>query len=242
MQFLDKVSQFISKYFFGVKWRCNICGKELFDEASFCPSCEKKLPFIGEDSCGHCGSKLKVKQEFCSTCKDRLVSIDKSRSVFTYENEVAVLIKKAKFNGRKYILEIFADYLAQTLVKNFDGIDALVYVPMTKNAKRRRGYNQSEIMARLVGEKLNLSVLDCVEKVQDTKRQSTLDREQRLKNLQNVFKVTSKKEIIGKNLLIIDDVSTTGSTAETLAKKLKSAGVKTVNLLTVASVAPKMGY
>lgn len=242
MSAFGAIGKFLSQCFFNVKWRCNVCGKEIFEDKNFCSSCESKLPFIKENYCNKCGRKLIVSSPYCSTCKDRLTSLDTCRSVFSYENEIATLIKKAKFGGKKYILEIFAEYLAKAIIDYHFEVDALVFVPMTKRAKRKRGYNQSEIMARLVGEKLKLPVLDCVEKVKETKRQASLDREQRLKNLENAFKIKIKADVEGKDLLIIDDVTTTGSTAEALAKKLKSAAAMTVNLLTVASVAPQSGY
>ena len=83
---------------------------------------------------------------------------------------------------------------------------------------------------------------DGIIKVKETKRQATLSRDDRLKNLKGAFRVKNKKEIKDKTVLIVDDVTTTGATGEAVAEKLKKAGAKAVYLLTVASLPPKDKY
>ena len=109
---------------------------------------------------------------------------------------------------------------------------------MTDKALKRRGYNQSRLLAEKLSVLINVPVFDCIKKVKETQRQATLGRAERLKNLDGAFRVFDKKLIAGKSVLIIDDVSTTGATAQVIAKRLKSAGAKIVNLLTVASTPP----
>ena len=113
---------------------------------------------------------------------------------------------------------------------------------MTAKAQKNRGYNQSKVLAEMLSKKVKIDLIDCLVKTKETERQAKLDRNQRMKNLEGVFRVTSRKLIKEKSVLIIDDVATTGATSENIAKILKRAGASKVFLLTVASVSPKDGY
>ena len=109
---------------------------------------------------------------------------------------------------------------------------------MTEKAEAKRGYNQSKLLAQKLCEKINVQVIDCLVKSKETKRQATLTASERRKNLTDSFRVVNKKLVKGKSILIVDDVTTTGATAQILAQKLKGAGATNVYLITVASVPP----
>ena len=242
MKLLKTLTEFFKKYFFNPKWRCNVCGKELYDGKYFCASCEKQLPFNDGVICDHCGRKVLSAEKYCSTCKERLVNLDKCRSAFIYDKPINSLIKRAKYDGKKYLLNCFVEYLAWCYYKNYLNAEVVVSVPMTEKSKRKRGYNQSEILSKLFAEHVGVPYIDAIEKVKETSRQARLNRNERMKNLDGVFRVKNKKEIKGKAVIVVDDVTTTGATAENIAKRLKSAGAKEVYLLSVASVPPKEGY
>jgi competence protein ComFC len=171
-----------------------------------------------------------------------LLSLDKCRSVYNYESPIKSLIKHAKYDRKLYILEAFAKEMSFLYFKSYFNADYLCYIPMTEKAFKKRGYNQSEILAKFISERINVEVANVLSKVKETNRQAKLGRADRLKNLEDAFKVTDKKLVKDKTLVIIDDVTTTGATAENVAKKLKNAGAKAVYLLSVASVPPKQGY
>ncbi len=242
MGVIVKLKRFINEYFFNEKWCCNVCGKEIFNDKYFCDECEKTLPYNDGHVCEHCGRKVIAPEPYCSTCKGALTSLDKCRSAFVYQKPINHLIQNAKYNGNKYLLKAFADYLAPLYFKNYFNADYLCFVPMTKQAIDKRGYNQSEELARFLSKKVNVPVLDCLTKTKDTQRQAQLTKMQRLKNLIGVFRVSKRKAIKDKTLLLIDDVTTTGSTAEVIASALKKAGAQKVYLLSVASVPPRDGY
>ena len=109
---------------------------------------------------------------------------------------------------------------------------------MSVRAEKRRGYNQSKLLAQKLSELIGVDVLDCLIKTKETERQATLTGEQRRKNLVDAFKVIDKKSVKDKSILIVDDVTTTGATAQIIAQKLKNAGAIKVYLITVASVPP----
>ena len=242
MRMFSAIGRFVRKYFFNSKWRCNVCGKEIFDGEYFCPKCKDNLPLNDGSICEHCGRKTGFPESYCSTCKGVLVSIDKSRSAFTYEQPVSGFIKQIKYYGKKYLVDVLADYLAICYYKNLFCPDFIVFVPMTEKAKKKRGYNQSELLEYALSKRVNVKVVDCVAKINETTRQAKLKRNERLKNLRNAYRVLNKSIVKDKEVLIVDDVTTTGATAEALASKLKKAGARTVNLLTVASVPPIEGY
>ncbi len=239
--FFMRVRAWLKKYFHNPKWRCLSCGKEIF-EGDFCLECKEKLPFNNRAICNHCGRQTLAGVGYCSTCKGELVSIDKCRSVFNYDLPISALIKRLKYDNRRYVAEIFAKYLSNAYFKNYFNADFLTYVPMTKRAERKRGYNQGRLLAEETSKIVGVSVVECVAKVKETKRQVKLKRIERLKNLENAFKVIDRKIVKDKVIVVIDDVTTTGATAEAIAKKLKSAGAKMVYLLTIASVPSKEKY
>ena len=232
------IKRILGKWFFYPKWRCVVCGKEIFDGAYVCQDCYNQLPFITGAKCGHCGRKVIAFENYCSTCKNVLVSLDLCRSVFSYEKPISGLIKKAKYDNGKYLIEYFAELLAPIYLQNYISADLLTFVPMTDKAKKKRGYNQSELLAEAVAKRINLPVVNCLKKVKETNRQATLGRKDRLKNLEEAFRVFDKKAVKDKSVVIVDDVTTTGATAEVIAKRLKKAGAKQVFLITVASTPP----
>lgn len=242
MPIKDKLKNFLDAVLFDNKWCCNVCGEEIFDGGYFCEECKKKLPFNNASVCRHCGRAVKVSVDYCSTCKGVLVSTDKSRSVFNYEPPVNSLIRKAKYDGKRYLLDIFGEYLAKEYSKNLFDAEMLCYVPMTKKSEKKRGYNQSELLARSLSEKTGLPVSDVLVKKKDTEHQAGLSRAERLTNLKDAFGIKNRSLVKGKKILIVDDVATTGATIEILASKLKKSGAAKVYALTVASVPPKDGY
>ncbi len=239
--FFSKLGKALKKYLYNPKWRCLACGREIFED-DFCDECLKTLPYNDGVICNHCGRAVVGAENYCSTCKGILVALDKCRSVFVYKSPISGLIKKMKYDNKKYLVDIFAEHLSKIYFKNYFNADGLTFVPMTKKAKRNRGYNQSELLAEKVAEKTGVPVLDCLIKVKETERQAKLGRVERIKNLIDAFRVADKKAVKDKSIVIVDDVSTTGATAEALAEKLKKAGAKNVSLITIASVPPIDNY
>jgi len=242
MRFFDAISSFFSKYLFNTKWRCVNCDREIFGEDFFCEKCKNQLPYNDKSYCQHCGRKLKIAREYCTTCKGRLINVDKARSVYNYEKPISVLIQRLKYNNKRYLAEPFAQDMANVYYKNYFNADGVVFIPMTDKAFKKRGYNQSEELAKEFCKITGLELLYCLKKVKETSRQATLNRTERQKNLKTAFRVVDRKLVKGKKILIIDDVTTTGATSEVVAERLKRAKARAVFLISVASVPPKDGY
>lgn len=242
MRFIEFVKNLFRKNLYNETWTCNACFKENFNQKPLCNECESKLEYIGTNSCSHCGRALKVSQNYCSTCKNRLLSTVMGKSVFVYNNTIATLIQRFKYNGAKYLKDYFAKEMSNVYFMNYYATDFLVFVPMSKKAEKKRGYNQSKLLASSLSKIVGVSVLDVITKVKNTKRQAKLNKLDRMKNLEGAFKITDKKLVKGKKFTVIDDVTTTGSTIEVIAKLLLKSGAKEVKFLTLASVPPTSGY
>ena len=242
MKIKEILKRLLKKHVFLEHYTCNACNTENFNGEFLCDECKSKLEHIGANSCSHCGRKLIRPQEYCSTCKDRLLSTKMGKSIFVYKDTIAVLIQRFKYNDAKYIADYFAKEISNVYFKYYFATDFLTFVPMTKKAQRTRGYNQGELIVNSLSKIVNVPIFYGVEKVKNTVRQAKLGRTDRLKNLENSFKVIDKKSIKDKSITIIDDVTTTGATIETLAKALLKSGAKEIKYITIASVPPKSGY
>ena len=234
----DFFKKFFNKHVFNHKWQCLNCGREVFDKSNFCQDCYQILPFNDGYICGHCGRKVIAPENYCTTCKGKLVYLDKCRSCFSYEKPINNLIYKLKFGNGRYLVDYFADRMFLTYSQNYFNADVITFVPMTDKSLKKRGYNQSELLAKALSDKTLVPIIECVKKVKETKRQTKLSRAERIKNLTDAFRVSDKKLVKEKTVLIVDDVTTTGSTAEVIAERLKKAGAKQVYLITVASTPP----
>lgn len=237
MSFSEKFNKFI-EFLFPLNHTCNVCGKEVFKGEYFCKDCEEKFVYNNKIICNHCGRKTFNSEEYCFSCSGRDTFFEKARSCFIYQMPIKQLIVQLKYNHKKYIAKILAKYLAFSYYQNFFNCDTVVYTPMTKEREKQRGYNQARILAEQFCKitKLNINH-DCLVKVKETARQaSILNSKERYENLKGSFKIINKQKIVGKRLLIIDDVMTTGATVELISEQLLKAGASAVCVLTVASV------
>lgn len=222
---------------FPLNFTCDICGVETFGD-NLCADCKKTVPFNDGTTCPLCGRRT-VRPELCLECKEKPPRFKRAVSAIVHEDGGIILVKKFK-SGGAYLKEFFADLLVKKL-KDFPPLDGIVFVPMTKKSLRKRGYNQSRLLAESVGERISVPViLSALEKIADTKEQKQLTKAERAENLSKCFKVSDPAAIKGKTLLLIDDVLTTGATAETLCGLLLNAGAAAVYLATVTCVENKV--
>ena len=195
------------------------------------------MPYVKDGYyCKHCGRPTKKETNFCDTCRDNLTEIDLGRSVFSYEGPALQMVARYKFYDSRYLREFFASELLALMRREVIYGDAFAFVPMTKKGLKKRGFNQSQYLAEELSRLTGTPVLDVIKKVHDTPHQVGLNKSERKENLNGAFALKERKILKGKTVVLVDDVTTTGSTGEVLAKKLKSGGAKKVILLTVASV------
>lgn len=141
------------------------------------------------------------------------------------------LIKFGKFDSYHKIWNFFANIMLEDL-KKLDFKDFyLTYVPMTKEEIKQRGFNQTEILTKEISKKLNMQIFEGIKKIKQTKQQSLLKYEERFKNIEGAFDCLTEAP---KNIIIIDDVFTTGATLKEIAKTLKIKGAKNIIGLVIA--------
>ena len=217
---------------------CACCGADLYGHPYFCERCLTLLPFNNECICSKCGRATPQPCLACLECKANMPAFDAARSAFRYEGEIVRLIRQFK-NGQKYLAEVYAGCM-YPLLSEFEAPDFVIGIPMTKEAVKRRGYNQSELLARAVCRlaryKFEGNVLI---KTRETAAQKTLSAKQRAQNLRGSMRVHERAKCRGKRILLIDDVLTTGATASVAAQALLRAGAARVYVLTAASVSDR---
>lgn len=231
--FLIKAGKFIRENIFPLQYTCDLCGIEIFS-GNLCADCLKKVTFNDGTVCPVCGRKT-FRPEICLECKANAPIYDRAVSAIVYENSGVALISRFK-QGRAYLAEYFSDLISKKL-NTFEDFDCIVCVPMTDKALKRRGYNQTEKLAKALSKRVNKPFLSgALSKKRDTYAQKGLSRRDRVKNLESSFKVEIEEDLKDKIVLVIDDVLTTGATLDEISRVLKSAGAKKVYAATVASV------
>lgn len=215
---------------------CDICGIEIFNGDNLCQKCRDTVTVNNRFTCPVCGRK-NPSPRLCLECKAQPPLYDKAVSPYVYSDGTQALMLKFK-NGEGYL----KDYFARAMYAgcgNFKDADAICFVPMTRYAQRCRGFNQSELLAAELAKMTGLPLLKkAVKKVKKSSSQKVLTRKEREENLKSCFKA-DKNAVDGKTLILVDDVLTTGATADAVAKELKKCGAKKVYLVTAASVENK---
>lgn len=221
---------------------CQICDTydESINNSYICKSCLSKLEKIEEPVCRICNRSLRHNPSLtiCDECAKDPRSFDKSKSLFAYTGTVKKIIHDYKYCNKAYYYKLFSylliEYMKENRYINFDYITA---VPLHKIKLRKRGFNQSQLLANKIGKYFNITYIDTLKRNNNTEKQSNLSRYARQKNLEKVFKVANNKVptlINGADILIIDDIFTTGSTVNECSKILKQHGANRVFVLTLA--------
>lgn len=185
-----------------------------------------------EDRCIVC--KENEAQGICTECRNNITfSVNDKSCVGYYKGTLKQLILNFKYKHDFEAGQVLVDLLEEKIC-NKDKEYYLVYIPITKSRFKERGFNQCEYLAKELAFRQGFKVLDCLEKVKDTKSQKTLDREERKLNLIGSFKVIDENQVKGRKVILIDDVITTGATIEEGIKILKKSGVLEIKILTLA--------
>lgn len=216
--------------------RCVLCGSPGFSDMDICEVCYHDLPWIGS-ACTQCaiplakhsGDHLK-----CGLCLKKPPAFDRSLSLFSYEKEAVTLIHQLKFNEKLPVSRLLGGMLADVVQRS--GIelpDCILPVPLYKKRLKQRGFNQSTELARPVANAFSIPLdLQSVNRVRDTQSQTGLDKKQRRKNIRAAFEIVEPLHV--KHVAIVDDVVTTTSTVNELARILRRAGVRRVDVWSIA--------
>jgi ComF family protein len=206
------------------------------------------LKFIESPYCKLCGRVFPtsystiINDLICEDCKTSKLyfSIIRSVSIFLYEGVIKTCISLFKYQKKLFLAELLASFLIDYLLKNNKEfvIDYILAVPIHKKRYKERGFNQSEVLAKIVSKKFNIPYLaNCLYKIKNTRPQVELSGEARKKNVKGTFVINPHilPKISGMNILLIDDVYTTGATVRECSFILKTQSeVDKINILTLA--------
>lgn len=209
--------------------RCGGCNR--FSDW-YCPDCVEATRRLHEPLCLRCGAESEFVRRDCG-CRARLRSLGRLRSAAAFEGVLEKAIHRFKYGGRKPLATPLALLLAERLA--IDGLpgEAVAWVPLHSRRRRRRGYNQAELLAGRLAAMAGLPLLPGLERTRDTPPQVGLDRLRRLTNVRGAF-AWKGPPLARQAVILVDDVATTGATLEACAAALRAAGSGPVLGLTVA--------
>mgnify|MGYP005756571623 CR=1 FL=1 len=219
--------------------KCGICEK--LGEGYLCKDCleELKKYAIIEKKILYNSSNILNKFEKIENNLEKVEIISKIEKmhIFRYEEKIRNLILQYKFNDKAYLYKTFCEFIVKNK-KVFDFIkkyDIIIPVPIHKKRLKTRGYNQSELIAKELTKRTKLIFLkDVLVKKINNNAQSTLNKKEREENAKNVYKLINSEKIKNKDVLIFDDIYTTGATINSCIKELENVGVKNIGILTLA--------
>ena len=178
-------------------------------------------------------SSSKVEYSRCKFCENKNFYFDRAISCIEYCDKSKVLVLSLKYYGNTYMSRYIAQVMRDKL--EFEQISAnyIIPVPLHKKRMRTRGFNQAEKIASYLSDYTKIPIIDCIKRNRNTKRLYALNKFQREKELKNAFEVKDgSEEIIGKKIILVDDIFTTGTTVNEISKKLKIYGVDEIIVLT----------
>ena len=239
---LGRVTQAVSEAVFPSNIYCACCGK-LIDATrpyALCDSCIRKLHWNNGRTCGKCGKALPetYRGALCYSCMEQKHSFRRGYSCLTYGLYERELILDYKYNGKGYLGKKFGEILFDKIRWENPEIDVIIPVPIHKKREQKRGYNQTELMAKRLADLWEKPMdPELLQRTRQTSLLRSLSPVERESALRGAFAVTERGalELPGKTVLLVDDIYTTGATIEECGRILLECGAAAVDFLTLAS-------
>ena len=219
--------------------RCPVCGEISSD--GICPVCTKKLFFVKEHYCMKCGKPLEAAEaEYCRDCRQHPKNFERGMGLCIYQKPVTNSLAAIKYKNERKFAKYYLEEIQKRKYRDLLQlkIDVIIPVPIHRKKRRKRGFNQAEIFANGIAEMLNKPMYTkIVERIHDTKPQKQLNPGERKSNLKKAFRGNLKeyqRAGMPKRVLLVDDIYTTGSTAEAVTVALKQLGIREVYVFCIA--------
>ncbi|MCK4708276.1 MAG: ComF family protein [Gammaproteobacteria bacterium] len=225
--------------------RCVLCLQtqphQINSKLDLCVACQSDLLPL-TSACYQCGIPLEDSKpgQLCGQCLQKRPAFDHVISIYHYQNPLIWLIQQMKFHNKPTIAYLLGQLMAKQLafflpLKNFSKPEVIIPVPLHYKRQYERGFNQAEEFAKIISTRLDCTIdTQFLERSLPSQQQSGLDAGQRRKNVKGIFRIKNKKQYSYKHIAIIDDVMSTGSTVNEIAKTLKKAGVEKVDVWVLA--------
>lgn len=217
---------------------CLLCDERSYTLHPLCVACELELPWLG-DSCQRCALPLPMAGLMCGHCIKQPPAFERVHAPWVYGFPVDSLIIRFKHHSKWPYGRLLAELLSQSLLDGFNSGDPrpdfLLPVPLSIKRLRQRGYNQATMLAQWLSTALNIPQREhWLLRIQDTAAQQALDAKTRKRNLLHAFSLAPGVQVGGLHLALVDDVLTTGATAQSLARLLIRAGARRVDVYCLA--------
>lgn len=231
--------------------QCLLCGKFLRPgspgdpplEADLCPDCRSDFHPLPETHCLCCGRPFKTtlpSVHTCAQCRKKTPLYDQALSAGLYKDSLRAAVHRFKYTGRTELARPLAAFMAEHLGPPFfpPQADLILPVPLHHRRLRQRGFNQALLLTRALFQEWKKKIRhDLLLRTRWTEPQVNLKGPDRLRNVRRAFAVSASMAVKNRSIMIVDDVYTTGATANECAKVLKKAGASEVLVLTLAHVA-----
>jgi competence protein ComFC len=214
--------------------RCALCARELPSLDIVCPVCAASLPVLEGPRCQRCSELLDDPSiDLCIRCGTQRHAADRVISLGPYQGDWGRLVRIFKFERETAVGRWLGERMSEALLAANAGhqFSAITFVPMTRRNRRGRGFNQAEILARIIAKQLDVPLSRLLNKTRETSPQSRLSAAERKTNLQDAFRLLPCWQ---ETVLLVDDIYTTGATVEECARTLKRGGAQSVVAMTVA--------
>lgn len=221
---------------FALPPRCAGCGTIVEEVDSFCPPCWTKLEFLGPGGCARCGLPLQATDaELCGACLARPPRLDRIRAAVAYGDISSSIAMRLKYGRKVALARTMSRYMHPLVEVSGDAI--LVPVPLHRWRLWNRSFNQAAVVAKALSRQTGLPVaVDALKRVRATPPLKGLGMRQRRRTVAGAFRAQRGAELRGRTVILVDDVFTTGSTANACARVLKRAGAARVDLISWARV------
>lgn len=212
--------------------RCPVCQEAVEERGGLvCGICRTKLSYIRGHFCQRCGKPLLLEgEEYCRDCRRKEHQFDRGRAPFLYDQVMRESIAGYKYGGRREYAAFYAEEILSRCAKDMLGWqgEAFLPIPLHPSRRRKRGFNQAELLARELSRRSGIPAdAGILVRRKKTRAQKELNDQERLTNLKDAFSVR-KGRVPYQNIILVDDIYTTGSTMDAAARVLKENGAKRV--------------
>lgn len=234
---MGKYRLFRSLLDFALPPRCGGCGAITDDVDSFCVECWRELEFLGASGCVRCGLPLEATDsETCGACLARPPRLERIRAAVAYGDISRSIAIRLKYGRNVGLARTMSRYM-HALIADVPCDSMLVPVPLHRGRLWSRGFNQAAIVARDLSRRTGVEVaVDALSRIRPTAPLKGMNMRQRRRTVAGAFRVNPRTRLNGRTIILIDDVLTTGSTANACARVLKRAGAERVDLVSWARV------
>ena len=222
--------------------RCYLCGNDIesYSTEYLCPEHKRMVHLIQDSYCKICGKKIYAKSDGemkCYNCRTTKRLFDSGYSVTVYEESIKTLIHAYKYKRKKFLRHTLGRMMYEGIARNVSYMDIKYIVPVPLHWRRyyKRGFNQACELVKLTSRQLNIPILKRnLRRIRYTTPQVDLEPDERQENIKGAFQVLYPEQFQGNDIMLVDDVMTTGSTANECARVLKRAGCGQITIVVLS--------